>query len=82
MLGPHARLGIVPLGAANRAEQDGVALFAHREVLIAEGDAELVNRGAANRRLFELEGQAEALPRHLQYLHGLTANLGADPVPG
>ena len=71
------RVGRVPLGAADGGEQDGVGVLAGLERLGGERGAVLVDRGAADEVVGQLEG---ADP--VEDLAGGVHDLGPDPVTG
>ena len=73
----RVRVGGVPLGTADGAEQDRVGGPAGLQHLVGEGGAVGVDRGAAHQPLVELE-----LAERLQQLLRGGDDLGADPVAG
>src|SRR6266516_4541837 len=66
---------VVPLGAADRAEEDRVGLPAQLERARRQWAAGLVDRGAANERRLELEADPGALADRLEDADGLGRHL-------
>src|SRR5439155_15835992 len=82
LLRPHRRLGVVPLGPADRAQEDGVGAPAETQRRVRQGGAELVDRGAADGRLLESELYPVAPADRFKHTHRLGRDFGADPVAG
>ena len=72
---------VVPLGAADRAEQDRVRRPAQLQRSRGERRARRVDGGAAHQPALELERGTRALADRLQDADGLGDHLLADPVP-
>ena len=79
-LGPLGPGEIVPLGAAHRTEEDGLAPLADRQRLGRQGLAELVYRSAAHRGLRKGELEGEAPGDGLEDLDGRLDNVRPDSV--
>ena len=71
---------LVPLWAADCAEQHGIRAFADLDGLLGQRDAVCVDRAAAREHLLIMEGVAELLTDFIQHLHGLGHDLRADAV--
>ena len=74
----HAR--IVPLGSADRAEQDGFGLGRGLNGCIGQAGAEFIDGSAADQLVIKLDGVAEPFGHRGQDLPGLCRNFGADAV--
>ena len=59
LLGPDRGARIGPLRATDRAEEDRIGLAAGRDVLVADGDAERVDRDAADDVLRPVDREPE-----------------------
>ena len=82
LLGANGGLGIVPLGAAHGAEKNGAGAGGGLERVVTEGDAVLVDGGAADDGVPVLELVAETALDGVQHLQSFFENLGADAVSG
>ena len=71
---------LVPLRAADRAEQHGIRVLADLDGLIGQRDAVLVDRAAACEDLLEIELVAELLADLIEHEHSLGYDLRADAV--
>jgi len=70
----------LPLGPANGAKKQRVALFHALDRLIRQGHASHVDGGATGQKLGKGEVVAAALADRLEGLHAFRADLGADAV--
>src|SRR5690606_3209209 len=82
LLRPHFGIGIGPLGAADRTEQDRVGLARGLECGCRQRLAVAVDRDAADVVLLELEAVTETAGNRLQYRQGGGDDLRTDAVTG
>src|SRR5690606_10723348 len=82
LLGAHRGAGVVPLGAADGAEEDGVRALEGAQGLLRQRGARLVDGDAADELLVVLEGVAELLGDRVEDLARGADDLGADAVAG
>ena len=75
-------LGVVPLGAAHGAEEDGAGTGGGFKGLVKEGDTVFVDGGAADDGVLVLELVAETAFDGGEHLQSLFDDLGADAVAG
>ena len=80
VFGPHGGGGVVPLGAAHRAEKHGIGGAGEFPHLVEERGAVPVNGDAANVAVLKVEAVPESLLDGLQRLDGFLGNFGADAV--
>ena len=71
---------LVPLRAADRAEQHGICLLADLDGLLGQRDAVLVDRAAARKDFLKIELVAELLADLIEHEHSLGDDLRADAV--
>src|SRR2546428_11627627 len=71
---------VVPFWATDGTEEDGVALRADSEVLVADRDAVPVDRHATEHQLAPLDPEAEGSPYSIDHFSAGGADLGPDAV--
>ena len=71
---------LVPLRAADRAEQHGICLLADLDGLLGQRDAVLVDRAAARKDFLKIELVAELLADLIEHEHSLGDDLRTDAV--
>ena len=80
LLRAHGGVGVVPLGAADGAEEHGVVVARHGAHLVGEGDAVLVDGDAADVAVGQVEAVSEGAADGLEGADALAGDLGADAV--
>ena len=80
LLGAHGGGRVVPFGAADGAEEDGVLRAAHFQGFVAQGDAVGVDCGAADGVFAVFEGVVEAPADGGQHAHRFADHFGSDSV--
>ena len=80
LLGAHGGVGVVPLWAADGAEEHGVVVAGHGADVIGEGDAVLVDGDAADVPVGQVEAVAEGPAGGLEGADALIGDLGANAV--
>lgn len=81
-LGTLAAGEIVPLGAADRAQQDGVGILAHVDGLLGQAAASSVDGAAAGQNGGAVESVAELVAHLVHNIDCLGDDIGADAVAG
>ena len=80
LLGTLVGLGVVPLGAADRAKQNRVAVFRLLEHVVGQRRAELIDRMAAGDAFLELEIERGVTRHDFEHLQRFADDFGTNPV--